>query len=188
MARRVTSQNVANRAGVSRTTVSLVLNNRADSIPEETRRRVLEAAASLGYVPSAAGRALRKGGSDLILVIQAGGEAADLSDSMWQACAQGFQERGLTTVFSRTAGMTTPLRTLLQELRPRAILSLVPLSPGDSSLVSALGIPLVAPGSDHEASFDELQRALGVMQARSRVPALSRAPSARLRLVGRAPV
>ncbi|ETJ07478.1 MAG: Regulatory protein LacI family protein, partial [Actinomyces urogenitalis DORA_12] len=45
MARRVTSQNVANRAGVSRTTVSLVLNNRADSIPEETRRRVLEAAA-----------------------------------------------------------------------------------------------------------------------------------------------
>ena len=165
MARRVTSQNVANRAGVSRTTVSLVLNNRADSIPEETRRRVLEAAASLGYVPSAAGRALRKGGSDLILVIQAGGEAADLSDSMWQACAQGFQERGLTTVFSRTAGMTTPLRTLLQELRPRAILSLVPLSPGDSSLVSALGIPLVAPGSDHEASFDELQRALGVMQA-----------------------
>ncbi|MBS6071125.1 MAG: substrate-binding domain-containing protein [Actinomyces urogenitalis] len=156
---------MANRAGVSRTTVSLVLNNRADSIPEETRRRVLEAAASLGYVPSAAGRALRKGGSDLILVIQAGGEAADLSDSMWQACAQGFQERGLTTVFSRTAGMTTPLRTLLQELRPRAILSLVPLSPGDSSLVSALGIPLVAPGSDHEASFDELQRALGVMQA-----------------------
>lgn len=165
MTRRVTAQNVANRAGVSRTTVSLVLNGRADSIPEETRRRVLAAAASLGYIPSAAGRALRKGGSDLVLVLTAGGGAADLSDYMWEAFAQGFQERGLTTIFSRTAGATTPLRALLEELRPRVILSLVPLSPDDASLVSRLGIPLVSPGTTYDALFDDLQRALGATQA-----------------------
>nr|WP_300340489.1 LacI family DNA-binding transcriptional regulator [Actinomyces sp.] len=165
MARRVTAQNVANRAGVSRTTVSLVLNDRADSIPEETRRRVLAAAACLGYVPSAAGRALRKGGSDLVLVLAAGAGAADLNDYMWESFAQGFQEQGLTTVFSRTAGSMTPLRALLEELRPRVILSLVPLSHDDSRLVAQLGIPLVSPGTTYDSLFDALQRALGTTQA-----------------------
>lgn len=57
--KRVTSQDVARRAGVSRTTVSLVLNNVAGfQVSEETRQRVIEAASSLGYVPDAAAQAL----------------------------------------------------------------------------------------------------------------------------------
>jgi len=60
--RRVTSGMVAERAGVSRTTVSFVLNARAGSgIPEATRERVLEAARELGYVPSATARSLASG-------------------------------------------------------------------------------------------------------------------------------
>ena len=60
--RRVTSSMVAERAGVSRTTVSFVLNARAGSgIPEATRARVLDAARELGYVPSAAARTLASG-------------------------------------------------------------------------------------------------------------------------------
>lgn len=47
-------------AGVSRTTVSFVLNDRA-GIPAETRDRVLRAAADLGYVPSAAAQTLASG-------------------------------------------------------------------------------------------------------------------------------
>jgi len=57
--RRVTSQDVADAAGVSRTTVSLVLNNvEGIQISTATRRRVLQAAQQLGYVPDAAARAL----------------------------------------------------------------------------------------------------------------------------------
>ncbi len=53
---------VAARAGVSRTTVSFVLNARAGSgIPAATRARVLAAARDLGYVPSAAARTLVSG-------------------------------------------------------------------------------------------------------------------------------
>jgi len=60
--RRVTSSMVAERAGVSRTTVSFVLNARERSgIPAATRARVLEAARELGYVPSAAARTLASG-------------------------------------------------------------------------------------------------------------------------------
>jgi LacI family transcriptional regulator, galactose operon repressor len=59
--RRAPSQrDVARRAGVSRTTVSLVLNGRADaSIPEATRQRVWDAAAALGHRPNAYARGLR---------------------------------------------------------------------------------------------------------------------------------
>jgi len=51
--RRVSSSDVASKAGVSRTTVSFVLNNTpGKTISEETRQRVLEAASELGYEPN----------------------------------------------------------------------------------------------------------------------------------------
>lgn len=57
--KRVTSQDVADAAGVSRTTVSLVLNNvEGIQISEETRNRVIYTAKELDYVPDAAARAL----------------------------------------------------------------------------------------------------------------------------------
>jgi len=56
---RVTSQDVADAAGVSRTTVSLVLNDvKGIQISEDTRQRVIRAAKELAYVPDAAARAL----------------------------------------------------------------------------------------------------------------------------------
>ena len=58
--KRVTSQDVARHAGVSRTTVSFVLNNVEANISPETRQRVLKAAEELGYVPNAAARALAR--------------------------------------------------------------------------------------------------------------------------------
>lgn len=64
---RATSADVAARAGVSRTTVSFVLNGRADAgIPAETRRRVEDAARELGYHPHGAARALAGGASHTI--------------------------------------------------------------------------------------------------------------------------
>jgi LacI family transcriptional regulator len=57
--RRVSAEDVANEAGVSRTTVSFVLNNTpGKAISEETRRRVLEAAERLGYIPNEHARRL----------------------------------------------------------------------------------------------------------------------------------
>ncbi|MHB8625815.1 MAG: LacI family DNA-binding transcriptional regulator [Aggregatilineales bacterium] len=69
---RLTSKQVAQRAGVSQTTVSFVLNN-VDSanISEETKQRVWEAANALGYVPNAAARALARGQSSTIGLVLA---------------------------------------------------------------------------------------------------------------------
>lgn len=60
-------QDVARAAQVSQTTVSFVLNDRAEaSIPAETRARIWAAVAALGYRPNAMARSLRQGTSSLL--------------------------------------------------------------------------------------------------------------------------
>lgn len=57
--KRVSAEDVAREAGVSRTTVSFVLNNTpGKNISETTRQRVLSAAETLGYTPNQAARNL----------------------------------------------------------------------------------------------------------------------------------
>lgn len=63
----VTMKEVADRAGVSRTTVSLVLNNVANvNVPEKTRQRILDAVREMGYRPNTAARNVRRQRSDMI--------------------------------------------------------------------------------------------------------------------------
>ena len=69
-AKRPTSKDVAAAAGVSRATVSYVLNG-ADAkhrITPATRDRVLEVAERLGYEPNAVALALRAGRTEIVLV------------------------------------------------------------------------------------------------------------------------
>ena len=71
--RRITMTDVARRAGVSQPTVSFVLNDRRDvAVAEETRRRVLEAAAELEFVPNRAAQSLRSNRSFTIGVVTNG--------------------------------------------------------------------------------------------------------------------
>lgn len=68
--RRVTAKDVAKQAGVSRTTVSYVLNNVTEAnISEQTRQRVFATAHRLGYVPHAAAQALASGRTQTIGLI-----------------------------------------------------------------------------------------------------------------------
>ena len=61
----VTMRDVADAAGVSRTLVSLVLNESTSvTVAEDTRARILSLAADLGYRPNAAARALAHQRSD----------------------------------------------------------------------------------------------------------------------------
>ncbi len=70
MVAKVTSWDVARMAGVSRTTVSMVLNkSETVSLSDETRRRVLQAASDLGYKPNSAARMLVRGDTETIGLI-----------------------------------------------------------------------------------------------------------------------
>lgn len=66
-----TIRDVAQKAGVSRTTVSYVLNNRDEAmrIPEETRRRILEVVQELNYHPNALARGLSQRRTDTVALV-----------------------------------------------------------------------------------------------------------------------
>ncbi len=67
MNKRATAKDVADAAGVSRSTVSFVLNNiEGMRISEETRQKVLKAAESLNYHPDASARSMVKGKTFII--------------------------------------------------------------------------------------------------------------------------
>jgi len=59
--RAVTQSDVAERAGVSRSIVSYVLNDGPRPVAESTRERVMEAIEELGYRPNEHAQRLRKG-------------------------------------------------------------------------------------------------------------------------------
>ncbi|WP_327091478.1 LacI family transcriptional regulator [Nonomuraea sp. NBC_01738] len=67
-ARKPTQIDIARLAGVSQSTVSLVLNESPDDtqIPPATRQRVEDAVRELGYVPNAAARSLKGGRNHLL--------------------------------------------------------------------------------------------------------------------------
>jgi DNA-binding LacI/PurR family transcriptional regulator len=68
--RRVTTAEIARRAGVSRATVSYVLNAApAHPVAENTRRKVLDAAQDLGHLPYAPALALRGGTGRTVLLL-----------------------------------------------------------------------------------------------------------------------
>jgi LacI family transcriptional regulator len=73
--RRITSNDIARAAGVSRTTVSFVLNQKSGTnISPKTKARVLEAAQTLGYVPNSAARMLVSGRSRTLGLVLAHGD------------------------------------------------------------------------------------------------------------------
>lgn len=93
--RRPTSSDVARLSGVSRATVSFVLNaDPRQTISEATRRRVLWAAHELGYVPSAAAAALRRGHSMIVIIALDPLFAGHVSDQIVDAVAARLHTHG----------------------------------------------------------------------------------------------
>jgi len=88
--RQATSLDVARKAGVSRTTVSFVLNDVPGvRITDETRQRVLEAARELSYYPKAAARSLASGKTQRIGVILGVSQERLAADAFLPSFLQG---------------------------------------------------------------------------------------------------
>ena len=86
--RNVTHRDVAEKAGVSATTVSFVLNGRTEAnISEETKQRVLEAAEVLGYVPNTVAQALARGRTQTFGLIL--GEGHYAPSFVWEELVSG---------------------------------------------------------------------------------------------------
>lgn len=89
--KRATLRTISELTGLSQSTVSLSLRG-GTSLKEETRRRIAEAAASVGYVPDRAGVRLRTGKTNVIALVLDGGEdSIDFARHMIQGIGQAIQ-------------------------------------------------------------------------------------------------
>jgi len=157
---RVTSVDVAREAGVSQSTVSFVLNNTpGQTIPEETRRRVLEAAKKLDYRPRASARSLAAGRSDVVLLALPGVPiSANLSRFIEQLAA-ALAEHGLSLVTHLVEGHGRPLPDLCAAVDASAVISLIPFDEETTEALHRAGAEVVfGTGSQARAELREIGR------------------------------
>lgn len=143
---RARSVDVAQRAGVSRATVSRILNGDAASFTAETAAKVHQAAQELGYVPSAAGRTLVRGRSDVVLIVLPHitiGGVQDLVD----AVSSDLEYHGLSgvVVFGRSMASDAKVARLAESLGVAGIVDLGGLSREDTELLGVRGVPVIGP-------------------------------------------
>ena len=114
----MTSADVAAAAGVSRATVSYVLNGVHDRISERTRERVFDAAERLGYVPNAVASALRAGRTEIVLLALPSWPLGPAVAEWVSAGVAALEELGYTPLVHFGHGGDT--RELRARVRPRA--------------------------------------------------------------------
>ena len=154
----VTSADVARESGVSRTTVSYVLNGtEGTSISDATRRRVLETAARLGYAPSAAARTLRSGRSDLVLCVLPDWPVGPVVETILDHLADDLAERGLSFLVHHARG-DRPLSDLWRAVTPRTVVGLAEFEPEEALAMRQAGIQVVGTGADDPAAEDPQPR------------------------------
>ncbi|HFC08940.1 MAG TPA: LacI family transcriptional regulator [Chloroflexi bacterium] len=173
--KRSTSYDVARLAGVSRTTVSLVLNNAPNAhISPETRQRVLEAAHKLHYYPHASARRLAQGRTATVALVWHRGPDADYRDAFLPALLQGItralRQHGYHLIF-RPLEPDEPDDAFLELAQGRHADGLILSGPrADSPYLEALhqqGFPLVLHGQlpDSDIPWVDVDNRQGARQA-----------------------
>jgi DNA-binding LacI/PurR family transcriptional regulator len=156
---------VAREAGVSQTTVSFVLNDtRGQTIPEETRRRVLEAAKRLDYRPRGSARSLAAGRSDVVLLALPGVPISANLSRFIEQLASALAEQGLSMVTHLAEeGHGRPLPDLCAAVDASVVISLIPFDEETTAALHRAGAEVVLGTGGGARS--ELQE-IGRLQAR----------------------
>ncbi|MCA5893134.1 LacI family transcriptional regulator [Isoptericola sp. NEAU-Y5] len=169
---RVTSADVAREAGVSRTTVSYVLNDTPGaSVSRVTRERIRETATRLGYAPSAAARTLRRGRSDLVVAVLPDWPTGSVVDTLLDHLTDVLATRGLFVLVHHHRDSRS-LADLWRAVTPHTVVGLAPFAPDDLRTMQRAGIRVVGTAQNaDETSFDVAQRGIGALQAEHLVAA-----------------
>jgi DNA-binding LacI/PurR family transcriptional regulator len=165
--RSVTSTDVARDSGVSRTTVSYVLNDTPGvRVSDETRARVRASADRLGYHPSVAARTLRTGRSDLVLYVLPDWPLGPAVDTLLDHLAGELDRRGLTLLVHH-ARSGRPLHELWRTVSPRAVVGVLGFTQEDRQAMRRAGIRAIASpvSGDVPDVFAATQQRIGRLQA-----------------------
>jgi LacI family transcriptional regulator len=117
----VTLKDVARRAGVHAATASRALNPETRLlVSDTTARRVLDAAAALGYRPNAVARSLRTRRSNTIGVL-----IPDLNNPLFPPMVRGLEDRlaadGYVTLIGNTDGRFEREQQVFEQMRARHV-------------------------------------------------------------------
>ena len=138
-----TMDDVARRAGVSRSLVSLVMRD-SPNVSKERRSRVLAAAAELGYSPNTMARGLASRQSGTIAVL-----LNDLHNPFFAETFDGLLEaaesHGHRVLLGAGSGEQATIRNLL-EYRPDGLILVSPRLPAPAIAEVALAVPVVVVG------------------------------------------
>lgn len=122
---RVTLSDVAKASGVSRATVSFVLNDDPrQTISVATRERVMEAAQVLGYVPHGIARALREGSSRVVVLNVDWGMEGNFSRSYVRGLDEELAEHEHILLVRHGHANPEATQKILDTIAPRAVLRL----------------------------------------------------------------
>lgn len=143
---RVTRADVAQRAGVAPSTVSLVLNGRAEQVKlaPQTVRRVERAARELHYVPSAAARRLRHQRSRTIGLLLGRPEHSPIVQDVIAAAVDAAHKRGHFVLLLPSLGETK--REVLDAIRDADLAGVIcqgHLGGKAGTILSRSGLPTV---------------------------------------------
>ena len=146
-----TINDVARIAGVSKKTVSRVIN-RSASLNADTRRRVEEVIASLGYVPNPQARALALRRNFLVGLVHDNPNAQTVMNvqrGMLEALYQTEFELVVRPVTRGSTTMLDDLRQFLERQRPYGVVIMPPVSENDrvAQLCADIGCRYVRMGS-----------------------------------------
>ncbi|OUD88801.1 LacI family DNA-binding transcriptional regulator [Clavibacter michiganensis] len=140
---RVTSKDVARAAGVSQATVSFVMNGRhLNRITDQTRDVVLRAAGELGYVPSASGRTLKAGRSNVVTCIVPDMRPSEAVEVFKRALSGALADSGYACVFIHPTGGLNAA-DLWKYLEPCAVVGLDKIGTEDAQTLRNGGTPVV---------------------------------------------
>ena len=141
----LTVSDVAREAGVSRATVSYVLNDRRDvRVSEATRGRVMDVARRLGYVGSPAARALRSGRGDVVLLLVPDWEVSGQLELLLEEIGRLVAEYGLVCLRYEGEHWQGSLHRLLSRISCACVVTFDPLASDDDQALESAGIPEVS--------------------------------------------
>jgi DNA-binding LacI/PurR family transcriptional regulator len=122
---RVTLSDVAKASGVSRATVSFVLNDDPrQTISAATRERVMGAAQELGYVVHGIARALREGSSRIVVLNVDWGMEGNFSRSYVRGLDEELAEHDHILLVRHGHSIPEATQKVLDTIAPRAVLRL----------------------------------------------------------------
>jgi DNA-binding LacI/PurR family transcriptional regulator len=135
----LTSEDVAQRAGVSRSTVSYILNGQGHRFSASTREAVERAVAELGYRPQSAGRTLVRGQSDLVLLILPIAASGRMNEFV-NALTESLSRKGLSLLMTSASTPSESFEAMISAVRPRAVVALSDLSDAERKILEVSGV------------------------------------------------